>query len=45
MERRFIYDSGTAVVKTKSGTVRGYIDDDVTVFRASLCTRQKVPQA
>lgn len=33
MERRFIYDSGTAVVKTQSGTFRGYIDDDVTVFK------------
>lgn len=33
MERKFVYDEGTALVETGSGMVRGYFYDDAYIFK------------
>lgn len=33
MQHRFAYDAATALVKTTGGTVRGYVWDDLTIFK------------
>ena len=36
MEKKFIYDEGTAVVDTDKGKVRGYFYDDMYIFKGMI---------
>ncbi len=41
MEKKFIYDEGTAVVDTDKGKVRGYFYDDMYIFKGIPYARAK----